>query len=235
MVAPSRRGGSAVQDKTALRPADRKAAPKAPGKAPTPTAPPAPKAPGKAPAGRAPGGAPALPRADSPPTAAGASVGRGKRGRQAASEGTAAPAGKAPTPSPTTVDAPTGRGKGGRRAAGEEAAPRAKKDLLHANFARDTALQYEAIAKKSRKSSVKLAAYRSARSVGEFFGLLPGPTTTALKKLALDLFKGLCCTPGFVAPRLLKSAFSPLRGRSSTVRLEQIGRASYRERVYGEV
>ena len=62
-------------------------------------------------------------------------------------------------------------------------------------------------AMKPGTSATRLDAYRSARSVGEFFGLHPGPTTTALKDLALDLFKGLCSTPGFVAPRLLKSAW----------------------------
>ena len=229
----------------------REAAPKAPGKAPTPTARPAPEAPGKAQAGRAPGGATALPSAGAPPPATGAPAGRGKRGRRAAGKGTAAPAcmaptpggapatrpaaagapvdrgkrgrraarkgvatkapkglplGRAPAPSPATTGAPAGRGKGGRRTAGQGAALGKSRGPSYVVFARDTALQYEASAKKTGSSAVRLETYRSARSAGEFFDLHPGSAAAARRDLTWDLNKGLCSAPRFIARGDLKAA-----------------------------
>ena len=119
MVAPGRRGRCAGQNEVVLRAADREAAPKALGKATAPSAPPAPEAPGKALAGGEPGGAPAFTRASSPhPPTTDTPASRDKRGRRAASKGTAAPVGKAPAPGkpppPATAGAPAGREEGGR-------------------------------------------------------------------------------------------------------------------------
>ena len=76
-------------------------------------------------------------------------------------------------------------------------------------FLHGTLLRYEASVTKSGAgagSAARFAAYRSARSVGEFFDLHPGAATIARRDLAWDLRKALCSVPGFVAPRFLRSA-----------------------------
>ena len=109
-------------------------------------------------------------------------------------------------PSPATADARTGRGKGERRVAGKRAAPRVPRGPAHVVFARDTALRYEASAKKTGASADRPEAYRGASSVGEFFDRHPGSATIARKDLAWDLNKGHCSVSGFVAQCNLKVA-----------------------------
>ena len=81
-------------------------------------------------------------------------------------------------------------------------------------FPHGNLLRYEPSAKKSGLSAARLNAYRSARNVGEFFDLHPGPAGQAGKDLAWDLSKGYCSIPGFAVPRPLRS-----------VRLGPVGKA----------
>ena len=122
-----------------------------------------------------------------------------------ASEGQAAPASKAPAPSPTTAGAPTGRGKGRRQAAGKGAASGAPEEPPHATFARDTVLRYRAGAQKTGMSAARLDAYRSARSVGDFFDLHPRKVGAARRYLGYDPRKQHCSTLWFT-PRFLRTA-----------------------------
>ena len=68
----------------------------------------------------------------------------------------------------------------------------------HARFARGTTLRYHASARKLRESAsaARLAAYRGARDVDEFFALHPRPARVARGDLGWDLSTGLCLIPG---------------------------------------
>ena len=104
-----------------------------------------------------------------------------------------------PSAAASTAGAPT--------SASGEAAAGTPEEPARVTFSRDTMLRYKAGAQKRKgaDSTAMLEAYRSVRSVGEFFDPHPGPPGAASRDLGWNLGRRLCSTPGFAPPRRLKS------------------------------
>ena len=90
----------------------------------------------------------------------------------------------------------------------EGATATAPNGIVHARFARDTALHYKACANKAASSAcaARLDIYLHTQNVCEFIELHPGPLGVAKHDLGWDLVTQLCSAPGFNPPGRLKSA-----------------------------
>ena len=72
----------------------------------------------------------------------------------------------------------------------------------------ETELRFNDSARKTKKRSDRLALYRKATAVGEFFELHQGTAGDAAQDLRNDLTRTppLCITPGFAPPKDLRIA-----------------------------